>query len=459
LNNKILKGGYLDGSIVKLLFTKSLPMVVGIGAAMSFAFVDTYWVGKLGTNPLAAMTFTFPLDFLVMGLAFGVGTGASAEISKAFGRGDLEKVRTLTRETLILSFVIVAICVSTLYLFMDNIFVLMGAKPELIPLIKEFMKFWIPGQFALVIPIIINSATRAIGDTKTPSFIMLGAGVINLIINPLFIFGWYGFPEFGIAGSSLSTLISRLFTLVVAFYLITYRDKMLSFKIPTNKEFFENVSSILKVGLPSMATQLIMPLGISIVIKFVSIYGNYAVAAFGMASRIDTTALVVFMAMASVVGPFVGQNLGAKRFDRIKELVKNSYYFAFIWGFVMVIIFNLFGEAISKAVKDDVNVVNIMVAYLSITSFSIAFRGISMLNTTALNVLQQPITSALLTSSQIFVFFIPFAFLLSSYIGLNGIFWANLFSGLVISIISYFILKKSIAKLETQSLQNNGEYI
>lgn len=448
--SKQAKANYLEGNVGKTLLFNSIPMVFGIGAAMSFSFVDAYWVGKLGTKHLAAMTFTFPIDFIVMGIAFGLGIGASAEISKAIGKGDHERVRKLTRDILIVALLIVTVFIACSYTFFDSIFRMLGASEDILPLIKDFMRYWIPGQFALVVPLIINSATRAMGDTKTPSYIMIGAGLLNLIINPLFIFGWYGFPQMGIAGSSLSTLISRIFTLILSFYLINNRDKMLTLAKPVWEDFKANTSDMMKVGLPSAITNLIMPTGIALVIKFVSLYGAAAVAAFGIASRIDMTALVVFMALASVVGPFIGQNLGAGQFERIRLSLRLSYLFAFVWGAAMILLFYFYAAPLSIMIKDDKAVVAIMVVYLTISSIGMAFRGIAMINTTSLNVLQRPNTSAMLTLSQIFVFFIPLAYLSTKTIGLNGIFWANVVAGICVAAISYFIVGKAISNLELE---------
>lgn len=442
------KARYLEGSVGKLLLFNTIPMIFGIGAAMSFTFVDTYWVAKIGTNALAAMTFTFPVDFLVMGVAMGLGNGASAEISKAIGKGDNNLVKQLTRDSLILALLVVTFFIAVFYIFFTPIFTALGAKPEVLPLIKEFMKFWIPGQFALVIPLIINNATRAIGDTKTPSMIMLAAGIMNCLLDPLLIFGMWHFPSMGIAGASLATFLARMVTLVLSIYIIHNRDRMLATNIPSWNELKSSWKAILKVGLPSTATSIVMPMGISVVIRLVSSYGSSAVAAFGAASRVDIIALSVFMAFSSVIGPFVGQNVGAGNIERIRQSLKLGHLFALVWGVFIVILFWFSARQISLMMRDDINVVNIMVLYLSINSLSLAFRGISMINTTALNVLQKPITSSILTISQIFLLFIPLALLATKFLGLYGIFWASVISAIIVSVISFFIVEKTIAGIE-----------
>ncbi|MCX6146817.1 MAG: MATE family efflux transporter [Candidatus Kapabacteria bacterium] len=449
------KARYLEGSVGKLLLFNTIPMIFGIGAAMSFTFVDTYWVAKIGTNALAAMTFTFPVDFLVMGVAFGLGNGASAEISKAIGKGDNELVKRLTRDSLILALFVVTFFIALFYIFFTPIFTMLGAKPEVMPLIKEFMKYWIPGQFALVIPLIINNATRAIGDTKTPSMIMLAAGIMNVLLDPVLIFGMGGFPAMGIAGASLATLLARMVTLVLSIYIIHKRDKMLAVNIPSWSELSESWKAILKVGLPSTATSIVMPLGISVVIRLVSSYGSSAVAAFGAASRVDIIALSVFMAFSSVIGPFVGQNVGAGNIDRIKQSLRLGHLFAIAWGFFIIVLFLFTARHISMMMRDDLSVINIMVLYLSINSISLAFRGISMINTTALNVLQKPVTSSLLTVSQIFLLFIPLAFFATKILnlGLYGIFWASVISAIIVSIVSFVIVNKTIIGIEMKSIK------
>ena len=154
---KEIKVGYTEGKVGRKLLFNSLPMVIGIGAAIAFNFIDTVFVARLGTTELAAIGFTFPVIFLIVGVAMGLGQGASAVISKAYGEGDEYKVKRLTTDSLILALIAVAFFTAIGFIFMDDIFTLMGAGPDTMPYIKSYMIVWYSGVIFLVVPMVGNA--------------------------------------------------------------------------------------------------------------------------------------------------------------------------------------------------------------------------------------------------------------------------------------------------------------
>ena len=447
------KPTYTSGKVSEVLLKNSIPMVFGIGAAIAFSFIDTVFVAKLGVDQLAAITFTFPVVFLVFGVAMGLGQGASAVISKAYGEGDHDMVKRLTTDSIVLSLIAVAIFTSLGIIFFEEIFSVLGATQKLMPYISEYMMIWFSGIIFLVVPLIGNSAIRAIGDTKTPSMIMMIAVLVNLVLDPLLIFGYGIFPQMGMAGAATATLVARFVTLIASFYFLTKKYDLLDFDLKHIARCGQSWKKILEVGLPSALTNILIPIGISIIIKFVSDFGTEAVAAFGAASRVEMVTLAVFMALASVVGPFIGQNWGAKKPERIIQALKNAYQFAILWGIAMIALFYLGGQMIAEFIKDDPKVVEYMVMYFRISSLAIAFRGIIMMTSTSFNVLGKPKVSAFLSISQMFFIFIPLAIYMSNIFGIEGIFTAALVSAVIVSIISYFWLEKHLQQkfLETST--------
>jgi putative MATE family efflux protein len=184
-----------EGPIGHTLFRLSVPMFFGIFSAIAFNIVDTFFVGQLGTLQLAAMSFTFPVVSLIGGLSLGLGAGASAIISRAIGRGDHQEVQRLTSDSLVLSLLIVVFFVIIGLLTMDQVFYLMGATPDIMDMVKDYMRIWYPGMAFIIIPMVGNNALRATGDTKTPMKIMLVSFIINLVLDPLLIFGLGPFPD------------------------------------------------------------------------------------------------------------------------------------------------------------------------------------------------------------------------------------------------------------------------
>lgn len=444
------KAKFTTGDVGKQLLFGAIPMTIGIGAAIGFNFVDTVFIAKLGVKQLAAITYTFPMVFVVIGIAMGLGIGATAVISKAIGEGDEHRVKRLTTDSIILALIVTAITIIVGILFIDQLFMSIGADESTMVYIREYMYIWLPGTLFLIVPMVGNYAIRATGDIKTPSYIMLLAVGINIILDPILIFGLGLIPSMGIQGAAIATLIGRIVTLVVAFRLLYYKYDMITFEIPSLKEIIDSWKEILHVGLPTAASNIILPAGFGIIIDFTSDYGEAAVAALGAASRIESLVLTVFMATAAVMSPFIGQNWGALKFDRIDKAFKLAIAFCFVWGGAMIIFFELFKEPISWFVKSDPEVVKVMVLYLSITPFAMAFRGVLMISTSSLNVLKRPLESAALTTGYMFVFFVPLAYLGSEYFGLLGIFWSLVIGAIATAIIGYFTLKHRYGQIKAK---------
>lgn len=443
------KIGYTEGSVSKKLFFNSIPMLFGIAFAISLNIVDSIFIKMVGSEEAAALQFSFPVIMLISSVAMGIGQGASAVISRSYGSNNKELVQRLTTDSLIIAVGMVAVFVTLGFLFFDEIFKIQGASDEMLPLIKEYMYIWMGGMMFLVIPFLGNSALRAIGDTKTPSMIMMVAVIINGVLDPILIFGWFGFPRLELQGAAIATIIARMITLIASLYFLKVRYNLIADKIFDWKGCKESTKEIMKVGIPAAITSIVIPIGIFIINGFVEDYGVEAMAALNVASRIEMITLVVFMALGSVLGPFIGQNFGAKQNDRINSALKQSYIFSLIWGALMVVLFYFLGDDIAHSLDDgnEPKFIDYMIIYLSIVPLAISFRGINMLISTSFNVLKRPWYSMLISMSQMFVLFIPLAYFLSMEMGFAGIFWASVISSIITSILGTIWLRSYFSRL------------
>jgi putative MATE family efflux protein len=445
LTNTTKKPRLTEGPVAKTLLNLTVPMIFGMVGMVAFNLVDTFFVGQLGTQELAALSFTFPIIMVIGSLAMGIGTGASAVISQAIGRGDHHKVQRLTTDSLFLSFLLVAFFVALGMLTIDPLFRLLGAEPEIIPLIREYMVIWYPGVLFLIIPMVGNNAIRATGDTKTPSAIMLVAVVVNIILDPLLIFGLGPFPMLGLTGAAIATVVSRAITLVFAMWVLYYRDRMMTFELPALKEVIDSWKSILHIGLPVAGTRLLSPIAMGVIIALVASYGHEAVAAFGVGIRIEFFALTVVFALSTVMGPFVGQNWGARRFERVNLGVKYSIVFSLAWGVAMFTMLALAARPIASLFNDDPQVISIIMLYLWIVPIGYALFSVFQISTMTLNVLNRPGSAAVLMVIQMFILYIPLAYLGSYLFGLTGIFVAIVLAYSLSGIASHFVLKRVLA--------------
>lgn len=436
------KAKLIDGHIGKTLARMTIAMTLGMVGMVAFNLVDTFFVGRLGTDQLAALSFTFPVILIVTSVALGLGFGASAVISRAIGEGDHHKVKRLTTDSLLLALLVVFGFVTIGQFTIEPLFKSLGATAQILPYIKTYMRIWYLGMPFVVVPMVGNNAIRATGDAKTPSIIMLIAVTVNTILDPLFIFGIGPFPELGIKGAAIATIFSRFTTFSVALWVLAKREKMISFKIPKLTEVINSWKKVLFIGVPIAGARIIIPITIGIITRMVSAYGIKAVAGFGVASRIEFFSLAVIQALASVLGPFIGQNLGARKFDRVHTAINMSHRFSIFWEIVVWIILISFRTAIAGIFNEDPQVISTISLYLIIVPLSYTLQGVFILSTTALNVMHKPLHAAGLTIFQMFVLYIPLALLGSHLFGLTGIFAAVTVSYIFSGIIARIILLK-----------------
>ncbi len=437
---------FTEGPIERTLARTTLQMLLGILAMVAFNLVDTFFVGQLGKVELAAMAFTFPVVTVFGGLALGLGQGASAVISRAIGVGDRDQVRRLTTDALLLAVLVVTVLVVVGLATIEPLFRAMGASDELLPLISEYMRIWYVGMPFVVIPMVGNNAIRATGDARTPATIMLVVVLVNAILDPLLIFGLGPFPRMELAGAALTTVFARAAALAASMWVLAVRDRLVTWSLAAVSVTLASWRRILWIGLPDAATRMILPVGAGVVTRLVAGHGKEAVAAFGVASRLDIFALAMVMALCSMLGPFVGQNHGAGLHARVRRGVRSSQLFAVGWGLLGLAVLWLGAPLLAPLFNDDPLVIAHTVRYLRIVPFGYALVGVLMVSNTTLNVLERPLHASGLTLLQMFGLYVPLALLGGRHIGLDGIFGAALVANVVTGAVSIVVLRGVLAR-------------
>lgn len=396
-------------------------MIGGIFAMSAFHLADTWFVSRLGTDALAAIGFTFPVMMLVFSVAMGLGTGAGSVISRAIGEQSRERARRLTTDSLILSVIVVGLFSIAGLLLMDPIFRFLGAPERLLPMIRNYMTIWLTFVAVLIIPMIGNNAIRATGDTFTPGVVMVAASLMNVALDPILIFGLFGFPKMGIAGASTSTVISRFLTLIVSYHFLRHRHDLIDFSIPRISRLVDSWKRILHVALPSVGTYLLMPLCMALITKIVAKYGDAAVAGIGAGSRIQHFAYVVPIAMGTTLIPFVGQNWGGGRHDRVREGWRFSAAFGIAYGLVCFVLAIPLAKPLAGLFSDDPRVIKVITHFLWIIFLGSGLQHVSVHAGFALNAIGKPFDASALMVVRLVVFMLPLAYIGSVWFGLDGL--------------------------------------
>lgn len=440
----------LKGSVGKTIVSLAIPMGFGLVTIFLFNIVDTFYVGQLGAKPLAAMGFTFPVTYIVMSVAMGFSVGASSVISRAIGEGQQDRVRRLTTDVVGLSVVIVTLFAMIGLMSLRRIFSLMGADDETLVLISDYMIPWFLGVGLLGIPIVSNGAIRATGDTKSPAIIMAIAGLMNIVLDPFLIFGIGPFPRLELRGAALASVLSWSLTFAATIWILGKREKMIGLPLFAAKQSLESWKQILRISLPASGTNILEPLSMAVLTRMVVQYGEEAVAAFGVGSRIESLALIGVVALSIATSPFVGQNYGARNYGRIRVALRFGLRFSLGWGIaVFVILFSL-AEVISPIFNDDPEVIEAAVLFLMILPISYGFLGMSWLVNSAFNALNKPLHASFVILLHLFAFVLPLAYLGSRLIGLMGVFAGTALGHVLIGISAYPMAHRLLTRLESE---------
>ncbi len=440
----ILTAGYIP----KQLFYLALPMIFGMLGIVIFNLTDTFFVGRLGEKQLAALSFTFPVVMVINSLSSGIGIGAGALISRYVGEGNQYKVERLTTDSLMLGFLIILILSTIGYFTIRPLFTLLGARGIILDYINDYMSIWYFGSMMIVITMIGNNIIRALGDTKIPGLIMIISATINMILDPLLIFGIGFFPRLEIQGAALTTVFSRGVVTAVAIYILHFRRKLISFRKVTIKEILLSWKEVLHIGIPSSSIRLALPVGSGIITRILASDGPLVVAGFGVATRIEFFALAPIMALSSVMTPFVGQNLGAGKISRVRQGKKVGQIFSLVIGGFLTVVLAVFARPIARVFNDNPQIIDTVVVYLRIVPISYGLAGTLQISSTILNVFKMPYLASGLMGLQIFLIYIPFALLGFYLLGFMGVFISLSLSYISAGLIAYKIVKREIRILE-----------
>ncbi|MGQ9602619.1 MAG: MATE family efflux transporter [bacterium] len=440
--------GPITSTIVKL----SLPMTVAMAAMVCFNIVDTFFVSRLGTKQLAAMGFTFPIVLTVNSVALGLGTGATAVLSVLIGKGDREGARRITSDTILLSVTIVVFLLLVGLISIKELFTALGAKTDVLVHIEAYMRIWYIGAGFVVVPMVGNSAIRATGDTKTPSLIMLTSMLINAGLDPLLIFGIGPFPRLEIAGAALATVIARGISCLLALMVLSRKYNLLSMPSMRMTEVIHSWWMILHIGLATMISRVATPIAMGLVTRLVAGFGREAVAGFGVATRVEGLALSVLQALAMVVAPFVGQNLGARRWERMRRGISASIKISLGWGALILVLLLISGNGVARIFSKEASVISVARDYLGIVAIGYGCWGLINILVGVLGVLRRPFTGAAFAVGHLFLLYYPFARIGCSIWNLRGAFSGMVLSNLLAAIVGYYMLRYFLAKEEKKTL-------
>lgn len=431
------KAKLTEGSVGRHLVDMTVPILFGITMMMAQSIIDAWFLGQVGDRALAAFSFGFPILMVITSVAIGLGAGTSSVVARAIGAGDHRRARRLATDSLLLSFLVTATLAVIGILTINPLFRLLGAPTDMIPMIRSFMTILYSGVPFLVVGMVGTSSMRATGDTVLPGKLMMAGALLNVILDPIFIFGIGPVPAMGLDGAATAALMARGSMFLGTVYFMVHRLDMVSFNKPNPTEVKKSWADILHVGLPAAGTNAIIPVAMTLITAMIARYGPEAVAGFGVASRIESLVLVIFYALSSVIGPFVGQNLSAGQETRIQQSLRLVALFCLASGLVIALLLALAAGFVPTLFSQNPDVTDVTRMFLWIAPVSYGAYGVVMVMNAAFNGLGKPMPAVYISVTRMMILYLPLAIIGKQLFGIAGIFGAYAIANLLSGVLSY----------------------
>lgn len=410
-----------EGPVWRALAAVSAPLVLGIFGVLSVGVADAYFLGQLGSAPLAAVGFVYPVTAAITSLSIGLSAGANAALSQAIGREEKETAVSRLAFHAIGLGVVLALAVAVLFWALAGpLFELMGAGPDAFREIRAYVPFWAMSFPFLVLMMQINAVFRAHGHGGITAAIMIAAAVVNIGLDPVLIYGLGPVPEMGTGGAALATLIGRGIAAAIAVVYALNRGYLQICSKPLG-DLAHSLKQILSVGLPAAFANAINPAGMAAVTAAVATLGETAVAGFGAATRVQSLAVVPLLALSAGIGPVVGQNWGAEKPERGRLALRLCWGLSALYGLTIALTLTLLADPIARLLTSGEETVRLTADYLRYVSWSFAGFGLLVTTNAAINARSKALWSMGLSLARILAVYVPAAWIGAALLGYPGI--------------------------------------
>jgi putative MATE family efflux protein len=441
-------------SISKLIQQIAIPASVGFFFYTMFNVVDTYFAGLISTEALAALSLSFPVFFIIIAMGSGLSTGTTAVIATALGAGNHKQARLYAIQGIAFG-VILAIIITFFGVSVSPfLFSMLGATDDYLLSCLNYMNTIFSGTVFFIIVFMFNSILNAMGDTRSHRNFLIAGFFLNIILNRWLVYGGLGIPALRIVGIGLATNLVQLLGCVYLGFRVS-KSGLLSNK-PTRHILpkLEPFKEIARQGLPASLNMITVGLGIFVITYFISRFGKQAVAAYGIATRLEQIVLLPTIGLNIATLTIVAQNNGAKLFGRIRETVNTSLRYGGILMTIGTVMVFIFARYLMLFFTNDANVIQIGISYLRIAAFVLYAYVILYVNIAALQGIKQPNYAVWIGFfRQIFAPVITFYMLVEIFdVGLTGIWWGILSITWAAAVITIFYARWKLNKVIRLSL-------
>ena len=363
------KNELLTKDINTLIKQIAIPSSIGMFFNTMYNVVDTFYVGMISTIAITSLSYSFMVFFMILSISFGLSSAITAHVGNSLGKHKYKLAKIFVSNGLSFILITSSLLATLGFIFLEDIFMLLGAKDEVLKLALQYTYVILIGIIPMLLGLGANAALIAQGDTKSYRNTLIFGFILNLILDPLFIYGYGIIPAFGFSGVAYATVFIQFITFTyIAFKL--YKTELLTFKNPfiflPNKKIYKKIFS---QALPMSLNMFTMSLGTMLIMYFVSFYGYKTVAAFGIGYRVEQIILLPMLGLNTAVSSIVANNYGAKNYERISEVIHKALKYGYIMSAMGIVFLFFFGKFIIMLFDNDPEVIQTAYYYVMIESF------------------------------------------------------------------------------------------
>ncbi|MBN1445399.1 MAG: MATE family efflux transporter [Candidatus Omnitrophica bacterium] len=414
------KNNLTEGPILQSLLTISLPIIFANFLHTAYQLTDTFWVGRLGTAAIAAVSISFPVIFLIVAMGGGLSIAGTILVAQYKGKNDKRAVDHVTAQTLLTVFTVSAALACIGFFLSPHVIRLLGAEKEVFASAVSYMKISFAGIIFMFTFMVFQSLMRGVGDVKTPMYIILGTVLLNLIVDPLFIMG-YGFvPAMGVSGAALATIVSQGIAAVIGMYLMLRKKRQIHLHLRDMKPDFPLIKKMLALGMPSSVEHSTVALGMNFIIFLVTGFGTTVLAAYGIGHRIFGFVIIPTLGLSMATSALVGQNIGAGKIERAERIVRMAVSVGFVTLTLIGVLMFLFAEQLSAIfIPGEFETIRMSAQFLRIMALTFGFIGIHHVLNGAFIGSGNTFTSMALSIISLWLLRFPLSYFLSRHTGLR----------------------------------------
>lgn len=437
-----------NAPISKALVSLGIPIMIGMLINALYNLADAYFVSGLGESPMGAISIVFPLGQVVVGLGLMFGNGAASYLSRLLGCEDKNTADTVASTALYSSILIGAILIILTFIFLRPVLMLLGATETIMPYALTYARIYILSCIFNVFNVTMNNIAASEGAAKTTMCALLSGAVINVGLDPLFIYTFH----MGVAGAAIATAISQFISSLVYLSYVLRKKSAFTFSIKSFSPTKQIFAEILKIGIPTLTFQLLTSLSIALINRVANGYGDAVIAGMGAVTRITSMGTLVVFGFLKGFQPIAGFSYGAKNFKRLRQSIKISILwstvFCIIVGLLMMILFS--AQIISQFANENEEMILIGQKSLTGNGFSFFLFGFYTVYSSLFLALGKGTAGFILGACRQGICFLPVILLLPELLGMNGILYAQPIADILSAIVTVFMAMNLHKKLSSE---------